>query len=71
MKIFVLKAYAKIIFIYIYICIYITDFSDSLSLAIRPYHPSLLPDLLDYTLCPHRAVVGKFLLVAQHSHVDV
>ena len=28
----------------------------SLSLAIRIYHLSLLADLLDYILCPHRAV---------------
>ena len=37
-----------------------TDFPDSLSLAIRLYHPSLPAGLLDYNLCPDRAVVDKF-----------
>ena len=41
----------------------------SLSLSISPYHLLLLASLLNYTLCPHRANVNKFLLVSQHWHV--
>ena len=39
-----------------------TDFSDSLSLSlsIRPYHPSLPTGLPEYTLSPLRADVNKF-----------
>ena len=50
-----------------------TVFPDSLSLSvtIRPYHPSLLAGLLDYILCLYRAVVGEFLLVGQHCHIHV
>ena len=43
----------------------------SLCLAICPYHLSLPVGLLDYILCPYKAVVGKFLLVVQHCHVYV
>ena len=43
-----------------------TDFLDSLSLPIRPFHPSLLAVLPDYILCLHRAVVGNFVLVCGH-----
>ena len=32
-------------------------------------HPSLPAGLPNYTLCPHRAVVGKFLLVSQNLPV--
>ena len=42
-----------------------------LSLAICTYHPLFQAGLLDYILCPNRAVVGKFLLVSHHSHVHV
>ena len=50
-----------------------TDFLDSLSLslAIRPYHPSLPAGLLDYITCPNRAVVDKFWLLVQHLPVLV
>ena len=41
------------------------------SLYIRPYHPSLSTGLLNYILCPHRAIVRKFLLVVQPWHVHV
>ena len=34
-----------------------------LFLAIRPNHPSFPAGLLDYNLCPYRAVVDRFLLV--------
>ena len=37
----------------------------------RPYPPSLPAGLGDYTPCPYRAVVDKFLLVGQHLHVHV
>ena len=47
------------------------DFSNSLSLAIHPYHLSFPAGLLDYILCLYRAVVGKFLLVGQHWHIHV
>ena len=43
----------------------------SLSLVIRLYHLSLPAGLLDYTQCPYRTVVGKFLLVSQHLHLRV
>ena len=48
------------VYIYIYIYIIIKSRWLTLSLAIRPYHPSLLSGLLDYSLCQYRAVVGKF-----------
>ena len=35
----------------------------------RFYHPLLQAGLLDYILCPYRAVVDKFQLVIQHLHV--
>ena len=38
---------------------------------IPSYQPSLLVGLLDYIQCPHRAVVGKFLLAGQHWHIHV
>ena len=37
-----------------------TSLSVSVSLAIRLYHPLLPVGLLDYTLCPYRAIVDKF-----------
>ena len=37
-----------------------------LSLAFRPYYPSLPPGPLESILCLYRALVGKFLLVGQH-----
>ena len=40
----------------------------TLSFAMRPNHPSRPAGLLDYILCPYRAVTDKFLLVRQHSH---
>ena len=43
-----------------------TKFPDSLSLAINPYHPSLLAGSLGCILCPHRVDVCKSLLVSQH-----
>ena len=43
----------------------------SLSLTIRPYHPSLPEGLPDYILCPYKAIVDRFLLVTQHLHVRV
>ena len=45
-----------------------TDFS----LAIQTNHPSLPVGLLDYILCPYRAVVCMFFLVDQHwrTHVN-
>ena len=43
----------------------------SLSLFLRPYHPSSPAVLLNYILCPQRADVDKFLLVGQHWHVHV
>ena len=43
----------------------------SIYIYIYPYHPLLTPDLLNYILCPHRTVVGKFLMVDQHWHVHV
>ena len=54
-----------------------TDFSDSLSLSlslslsftIYLYHPSLPASLLDYILCPYRAVVDKSLLFVQHLYM--
>ena len=52
------------IYIYIYIFIIIM-LSYWLSLAIHPYHPPLPAGLLDYILCPYRAVVDKFFLVNQ------
>ena len=55
---------------YIYIISSSMDFPDSLSLTIRPYHPLLPTDLLDYISCLYRAVVGKFS-VGQHWHVYV
>ena len=39
------------------------------TLSIHPYYPSLPAGLPNYTLCPHRANVNKFLLVGQHWHV--
>ena len=42
-----------------------------LSLAICFYHPLLPAGLPDYILCPYRAVVDKFLLASQHSHINV
>ena len=45
--------------------------SQTLSLAIRLYHSSLLVGLPDDILCPYRAVVDKFLLFCQHLHVRV
>ena len=47
-----------------------TDFPDSLSPS-PAYHPSLPVGVLDYILCPYRAVVGKFFLVGQHWHIRV
>ena len=46
-----------------------TGFPDSF--AIRLYHPSLPPGLVNYILFPHWAVVNKFLLVVQDLHVRV
>ena len=43
----------------------------TLFLFILPYHKSLPIGPPDYTLCPHKADVGKFLLVYQHWHVYV
>ena len=40
-----------------------------LSFSICLYHLSLLAALLNWILCPYRAVVGMFLLVNQHWHV--
>ena len=42
-----------------------------LFLSIRPNHPSLPAGLPYYILCPHRAVVSKFLLVGQHLYFHV
>ena len=39
----------------------------SLSPFIDPYHVSLSAGVLNNILCPHRAVVGKFFLVSQHT----
>ena len=41
------------------------------SLAICLYNLSLPAGLLDYILCPYRAVADKFYLVSQHLHVCV
>ena len=41
----------------------------SLSLSIRPNHPTLQAGLPDCILCPHRAVICKFLLVSKHWHM--
>ena len=64
------------IYIYIYIYIYmyhqitlLAQISLTLFLSIRPYYLSLLAGLLNYILCPHKAVVGNFFLVNQHWHV--
>ena len=43
----------------------------SLSLSILLYHPSLPTGLLDYILCPNRAVVDRFQLVVKLLHVRV
>ena len=48
-----------------------TDFPNSLSLTIRLHHPSLLAALLDYILCPYRAVDDMFSLVVQYLHIRV
>ena len=42
-----------------------------LSLAIRPYHPSLLSSPQRYILYPYRGVVDKCLMVVQHLQVRV
>ena len=39
--------------------------------AICLYHPYVPAGLLDYILCLYRAVVDKFLLVVQYSHIRV
>ena len=49
----------------------IAQISLTLFLSIRPYHPSLLVGLPNYILCPHRAVVDKFLLNGQHWYIHV
>ena len=43
----------------------------TLSLSIRPYHPSLPAGVPNFILCPCRGVVGKFLLVYNHWHDHV
>ena len=76
---------ASLEYIYIYIYIYIYNIallawiSLTLSLSIYIYiyltiflyHPSLLAGLLDYIMCPYRAIVNKFLFVSQPLHVRV
>ena len=42
-----------------------------LSLSIHPYHPSIPTGPLNSILCPHWAVIGKFLLIGQHWLVRV
>ena len=39
-----------------------------LSISIHLYHPSLQASPPNYILCPHRAYVNKFLLLAKHWH---
>ena len=63
-----------LLLIYIYIHLYIYTFLFLLYTYIFIYflyHTSLLTGLLDYILCPYRAVVGKFLWVGQHWYVSV
>ena len=48
-----------------------TRISLILFLSILPYHRSLPTGLPNNIVCPFRAVVGKFLLVGQHRHVNV
>ena len=42
-----------------------------LTLPIHLENPSLPVGLPDYILYPHKAVVGKFLLVSEHWHIHV
>ena len=49
----------------------LAQFPDSLSFAVRLYHPSLLVDLLDGIQYLHKPDVCKSLLVVQHRRVHV
>ena len=47
-----------------------TCFSDSFSSFVPMVHnfPAVVPE---HSLCPHRAVVGNFLLFGQHGHLHL